>query len=93
MRNGHRHLFKWLGLCTLLIILGPLSLLHHIEASLDHHHRPDCAVCHLALDAIAPDSISLPLPTIQYPPLIAGAAQHLPGQPTSPTARSPPQPV
>ncbi|UXI01031.1 hypothetical protein [Photobacterium sp. TY1-4] len=77
----------YVGLITLI---GPISVLHALDADPLHHHVQTCTICHLATDAAG--TLSLPLWHATSAPLHGAPLPCLAGhdRPNLPLARAPP---
>ncbi|AJR10032.1 hypothetical protein H744_2c3401 [Photobacterium gaetbulicola Gung47] len=75
---------------SLIIVIGPMTVLHQLDAVTDHHHAVDCSICHIVHDSLHSQTTPLatpisPLSIFTLPAIGRGFQQYL-----SPIARSPP---
>lgn len=90
---GSRWVRLYIAFCIgLIVMIGPISVLHKFEIDSNHHHVQECSICHLV-------HAGTPNPEIHNALLPLGAEHHRP--PTvilkgfqslsSPLARAPPR--
>ncbi|MDD1828787.1 hypothetical protein LRP52_42205 [Photobacterium sp. ZSDE20] len=77
-------------LISLIVTIGPVSVLHQLEAVSDHHHATDCSICHIIHDSFLVQHNHFPGTEQIRTTIINTMPQQVFLRHRSPIARSPP---